>query len=99
MSLQFKQQKFANVCWTVADVQSLAPKMSDEAAEEWLSENAGRIQDRLTELGWETISIMLSMDGVDCSDKEAGMSLAMQVRLYPIRYPIPIHWTSFGRPA
>ena len=63
-----EQNKYAHVCWTASDIQTLAPKMSNEAAEEWLADNANRIQERLTELGWETISILLAMDGQDTSD-------------------------------
>ncbi len=60
---------YAKVVWTAGDVQTLAPKMSEEEAEEWLQNNEGHIQDRLIELGWDVISCLLDHD-VDTSDPE-----------------------------
>lgn len=65
-----KSAAFAAVSWTASDVQTLAPKLSDEAAAHWLEENEGHIQDRLTELGWDVISTLLAADKVDMSDPE-----------------------------
>jgi hypothetical protein len=64
------RQKFAQVTWTPADVQTLAPKMSEAEAEEWLYNNEGDIQDRLIEMGWEVISDLLAMSGIGTTDEE-----------------------------
>jgi len=62
--------KYAKMAWTAADVQTLAPKMTEAEAEEWLSDNQSHITDRLTELGWDVITSLLQYDNVDTSDVE-----------------------------
>lgn len=66
-------EPIANVGWTAADVQVMAPKMTNVAAQEWLEHNGGHIQDRIIELGWGVISTLLSYDGVETSEEEEGL--------------------------
>lgn len=64
-------KKYAKVCWTPGDVQTLRPSWSLEQAEKWLGENARHIQDRMVEEGWEAMeSLML-------------VSEAMEIRQHP----------------
>jgi hypothetical protein len=65
-----EQTRYAEVSWTAADVQTLAPKLSETEAEDWLARNEKYICDRLTEIGWDVISTFLSMDGIDTSSDE-----------------------------
>ena len=62
--------KYAQTSWTPSDIQTLAPRMSLEEAEEWLKENEGHVRDRVIEQGWEVISSLLACDGIDTSDEE-----------------------------
>ena len=55
-------KNFATVTWTAYDVQSLKPDWAVEKCEEFLEDNARRIQDRLIELGWEVIEDLLTED-------------------------------------
>lgn len=55
---------FATVTWTVADVQSLAPSLSNEKAAEWLHDNQERISELLIQRGWEVIQDLLLIDGI-----------------------------------
>ena len=50
---------YAKVVWCPEDVQTLRPSWSLEQCEEWLDSNAGYIQARLIELGWEVIECLL----------------------------------------
>jgi hypothetical protein len=52
-------KKFATVTWTAEDIQTLRPDWTTERSEEFLEDNERRIQDRLTELGWEVIETLL----------------------------------------
>ena len=56
---------YANVGWTPSDVRTLAPKMTEGEALEWLENNSKHIRDRMTELGWTVIQDLLIYDGVD----------------------------------
>lgn len=67
-----RQRKYAVVAWTAADVQTMAPRMTDEDAEEWLQANEKHLRNRLVELGWDVIGHLLQFDGVDTSDPENG---------------------------
>ena len=59
------KKEFAKLTWSAADVQTLAPRLSDKAAEDWLAKNEKHITGRLTELGWGVIQNLLDYDGVD----------------------------------
>ena len=54
------KETYAEVAWTVGDIQALRPEMTDEQAAEWLEFNQKHIQDRLVELGWDVIEALLS---------------------------------------
>lgn len=50
---------YANVGWTPGDVQTLAPKWSEEKCIEWLEANAKHIQDALVSHGWEVLESLI----------------------------------------
>ena len=54
-----KFEPMAAVTWLPEDVQSLKPDWTLEKCNEWLEDNEGHIQDRLTELGWEVLESYL----------------------------------------
>ena len=56
------KETYAEVAWTVEDIQALRPEMTDEQAAEWLEFNQKHIQNRLVELGWDVIEALLSYD-------------------------------------
>lgn len=62
------KKKYAELYWSLEDVQDLAPSLSDEAAAEWLSNNQNRLRDRLCELGWEVMQTLLECDGIPISE-------------------------------
>lgn len=56
---------YAKVAWTASDLDELTPSnWSDDQKEEWLANNASRIQQRLCELGHQVIEDLLQLDGV-----------------------------------
>jgi hypothetical protein len=57
-----KKETFAEVAWTVEDIQTLRPEMTDEEAAQWLESNQKYIRDRLVELGWDVIESLLSYE-------------------------------------
>jgi len=61
---------FASLAWTANDVQTLAGDLTDEQAEEWLSNNQNHLRDRLCELGWGVMESLLSADGIKISKVE-----------------------------
>lgn len=61
---------FATVGWQIEDVQSLAPRMTDDEARAWLLKNEKYIAERLIELGWDVIQTFLRMDGIDMSEPD-----------------------------
>ena len=56
------KETYAEVAWTVGDIQVLRPEMTDEQAAEWLAFNQKHIRERLVELGWDVIEALLSYD-------------------------------------
>ena len=66
---------FANVGWTANDVQTLAPKMTEAAATEWLERKDKELRDRMIELGWQEIQIMLSYDSEETSEADDSAAL------------------------
>lgn len=60
--------KFAQVSWTAADVQTLAPRLTDAEAEDWLEANAKYITAALVDAGWDVISGLLHFDKIDMRD-------------------------------
>jgi len=57
-----KTENYAIVEWQAQDVKVLKPLWTLEESKEWLVDNEGRIQDRLTELGWEVLESLLMME-------------------------------------
>lgn len=51
--------------WRAEDVKSMKPEWSLNKCEEWLNDNEDRIQDRLTEVGYEVIDSFLQMRSYD----------------------------------
>lgn len=49
------------IIWSPEDIQSLRPNWTLEQCSEWLAENGSQIKDRLIELGWDVISILLDL--------------------------------------
>ena len=54
---------YANVGWTPNDVMDLFD-ITEEEARDFLIANAGDIQDRLVQLGWEIMEDLGRMDGL-----------------------------------
>lgn len=52
----------ARITWTPADIQTLRPGWTLDQCEEWLGDNARRIEERSVELGWEVIECLLDME-------------------------------------
>lgn len=48
-----------SIVWTADDIKGLRPKWSKRKCQDWLEENARRIEDRSIELGWEVIECLL----------------------------------------
>jgi len=59
---------YGGLSWTAADLQTLAPRMTLEQAEEWFAASEEKLRDRLVEKGWEVLETMLAYDGVDTRD-------------------------------
>lgn len=53
---------YAELVWQPEDVQTLRPDWSRERCEEWLAANQKYIRDRLCELGWDVIEMMLNLE-------------------------------------
>lgn len=60
--MEFKEY-FATVRWSVEDLQTLRPDWDDEKCAKWLAQWESKIQDRITELGWEVIETLLNVSG------------------------------------
>ena len=58
-------EEYCTTGWRAEDVYMMKPEWTLPQCEEWLADNEGRIQDRLTELGWEVIDTLLMMEGDD----------------------------------
>lgn len=56
------------ITWLPGDIKSLRPDWDIDRCEEWLCENAKRIQDRSIELGWEVIEDLLPEKKQRCSN-------------------------------
>jgi hypothetical protein len=58
-------EEYCTTGWRAEDVSMMKPNWTIEQCEEWLQDNEGRIQDRLTELGWEVLDSLLMMEDDD----------------------------------
>jgi len=61
---------YAKIAWRPGDVQSLAPQLSDQRAEEFLRRNEKRIQDALISHGHVVIEALLTEAGIATGDDE-----------------------------
>jgi hypothetical protein len=55
-------EDYASVTWRAEDVHYLKPSWTLPRCEEWLEDNEENIKDRLTELGYEIMSALLSTE-------------------------------------
>ena len=55
-------ENYASVTWRAEDVHYLKPSWTLPRCEEWLEDNEDNIKDRLTELGYEIMSALLSTE-------------------------------------
>jgi hypothetical protein len=62
---KFYGEGYAVVYWRAEDVQYLKPSWTLPRCEEWLQDNEENIQDRLTEMGYEVMSALLSTENDD----------------------------------
>ena len=53
---------YAHVKWSANDVLDVAPHFTYTEAEEWLANNARRMQDAMIETGWEAMRDLLAYD-------------------------------------
>jgi hypothetical protein len=58
-------EEYASVTWRAEDVHYLKPSWTLPRCEEWLEDNEDNIKDRLTELGYEVMSALLSTEDDD----------------------------------
>ena len=65
-----KEEYYAKVMWSKHDVHSLRENWTLEECEEWLSENEGYLAERLTELGWDVIDNLITLE----DDEKYGKS-------------------------
>ena len=56
---KFYGNGYAEVKWRAEDIQSINNTWSLEKCEEWLQDNERHISDRLIELGWEVIDVLV----------------------------------------
>ncbi len=61
------QKKFGSVGWSAGDLRTLAPRLSEAEAVEWLEANEKYIRDGVTASGWGVLESLLIYDGVDRS--------------------------------
>ena len=54
--------EYAKVVWGIDDILCLQPEWTRQQAEEWLEKHEKHIADRLTEVGWDVIDTLISLD-------------------------------------
>ena len=59
-----KAIQYAKVVWTINDIQTINPKLTDKQAEKFLKNNESSIQDGLVEKGWSVIRDLMIYDGL-----------------------------------
>ena len=52
-------EEYAKVVWRAEDVQSIQKNWSLPKCEEWLQDNERHVSDRLIELGWEVLDVLV----------------------------------------
>jgi hypothetical protein len=58
-------EDYAGVTWRAEDVKAIKPDWTMPKCEEWLQDNEDNLDDRLTELGWEVMDTLLTMEDDD----------------------------------
>jgi len=61
---KFYGKGYAEVKWRAEDVKTIKPNWSMSKCEEWLSDYENKIQDRITEQGWEVLEAFLMRKGI-----------------------------------
>ena len=59
---------YAHVKWSVDDVLTIAPKWSQEVAENFLQVNESLLQDRMIELGWQIMEQLIPKEAKGLDD-------------------------------
>lgn len=94
--------RFADVSWTAADVQTLAARMTDAQAAEWLENNQSNIRDRLVETGWTVIEALLgdeAREGEECLiPAEARRIVERPLHYQTLDVTLATGYTSMGYP-
>jgi len=62
--------EYAKVVWRAEDVQSIQKDWSLPRCEEWLEDNEDNMKDRLTELGWEVLDVLVRQNNDEEDDDE-----------------------------
>ena len=55
-------EEYVKVSWCPQDVKSIYPELSDEKCQQLLENVSGYLEDRLIELGSETLEMLLEME-------------------------------------
>ena len=55
-------EPYVEVSWCAQDVKSIYPELSDEKCQQLLENVSGYLEDRLIELGSETLEMLLEME-------------------------------------
>ena len=67
---KFHGDEYAKVVWRAEDVQALKKDWSLPRCEEWLEDNEDRISERLIELGWEVLDVLVRQNNDEEDDDE-----------------------------
>ena len=62
--------EYGKVVWRAEDVKSINGAWSLQRCEEWLEDNEDRISERLTELGWEVLDVLVRQNNDEENDDE-----------------------------
>ena len=62
--------EYGKVVWRAEDVKSINGAWSLPRCEEWLEDNEDRISERLTELGWEVLDVLVRQNNDEEKDDE-----------------------------
>ena len=63
-------EEYASVTWRAEDVSMIKPNWSMPKCEEWLQDNERHIADRLIELGWEVLDVLVRQNNDEEDDDE-----------------------------
>ena len=63
-------EEYAKVVWRAEDVKTIQKNWSLPRCEEWLEGNERHISDRLIELGWEVLEVLVRQNDDDEEDDD-----------------------------